>query len=154
MCLGCLCSGSCGLIYSLEANKSKSEKVLATFQFSLCLKGLVLHELHIHDLAIGGEEFEEVLLSCLNALCWVQWEASEVQVVTSHLLFELESLQPEIGFSRCLLERWHDIQPMGWFLGFFFALLLVALLVLEVLERLPRILVAVEADEPEPIALS
>ena len=148
-CLGSLCTSSGSLINSLEAHETKAKKVLATFQFSLAIESSILHELDVHDFTERGEEFEQILLCRLDAFGWVQRETSEVEIVTSHLLFELEGFETEESFSHCFLESRHNIQFLSPLLFFFFVFLRLTFSVLEMLESFSGIVRAVKTDKPE-----
>ena len=123
--------------------------MLATFQFSLSIESSILHELDVHDFTERGEEFEQILLCRLDTFGWVQRETSEVEIVTSHLLFELEGFKTEESFSHCFLESWHNIQFLSPFLIIFFAFLRLTFSVLEMLKSFSSIVRTVKTDKPK-----
>ena len=152
--LRCLCTSSGRLINSLEADESEAKEMLTALLLGFFIQLPVLHQLHVSYITEGGEEFEEFFLCVLDAHDWIQWEASEVEVVASHLLLVLESLQTEVGLTCLLLQSRNDVQP--WFsiyLFTFLAFFMVIVSVLEVFEGLPCIFLLGKADEAEAFRL-
>ena len=88
--------------------------MLTASLLSFFIDSPVLHQLHIHHVSEGLEEFEELFLCFLYTHSWVKWEASEVEVVASHLLLVLESAHADVGFSEFSLESRDNVEFWSW----------------------------------------
>ena len=129
--------------------------MLTASLLSFFIDSPVLHQLHIHHVSEGLEEFEELFLCFLYTHSWVKWEASEVEVVASHLLLVLESLQSDVGLAYLLLQSRNHVQSWLNHCNFtFLSILLLIIFVLEVVKGLPRIFMLCEADKAIAFCLS
>ena len=107
--LGCL--NSCPLCvfdtlvaYEAEAKHAFTRVVTSFLRFP------GEHQLEIADFAKCREEVDKLFLRVSGRYSWVDWEATEVKVLSSHLLLELESSHAYIRLTKLLLQGGNHVE--------------------------------------------
>lgn len=111
--LGRLHPRSLSVFDTLEADKAEAKHVggaVGRILGRTSRRALASHQLDIGDLSEYLEELGQLTLCLLHRHKWIDWKAPEVQVLSSHLLFEFEGSHADVSFAKLLFQSRHDIE--------------------------------------------
>ena len=112
--LGRFDPSSLSIFNALVANKSEAKHGVIWLRFCTFVGLSGKHELDVADFTEGGKELSQLFLCLLDGDRRIDREATEVKVLSGHLLLVLEGAHADVGFSEFSLESRDNVELWSW----------------------------------------